>query len=429
MSRYSISEAWLQRAEMHIPLGSQTFSKSRTQYPVGVSPLFTDEGKGAYVWDIDGNKYVDLVNALGAVTLGHRNRQVNSEIKRQLRKGITFSLPSRLESVLAEKLVDIIPAAEMVRFSKTGTDSTTAAIRIARSFTKRDHVISCGYHGWQDWSIGVTSRNSGIPDEVRKLTHIAEYNNLQSFKDLFEMFPNEIACVIIEPMTYIFPLPGFLQELKDLTTKNGAVLIFDETVTGFRFALAGAQELFGVVPDLATFGKGIANGMPLSALVGKKEIMNEYEEAFISGTFGGETLSIAAAISCISIFQKENVQSQLATSGAKLAQNIANLAADLELDSILNLKGHDSWKFLIWEGSQEFTALEIRALFMQEAFKEGLLVLGTHNVSYAMDDKVLKVTTTKYRNILERISTAIKNGSVRHSLKVDPLQPLFSVRS
>jgi len=286
MSSYKNSESWLKRAEITIPLGSQTFSKSRTQYPVGVSPLYISRAKGATVRDLDGNSYVDLVNALASITLGYRNRGVDTAIRNQLRKGISFSLPGKLEAEVSEKLVDMIPSAEMVRFGKNGSDATSAAIRISRAYTGRDHVAVCGYHGWQDWFIGSTTRNKGVPKPVSELTHSFKYNDAESLESILVNY--QVAAVILEPMNVSFPNEGFLLRVKELAKKHGAVLIFDETITGFRLSAGGAQELFNVNPDLSTFGKGMANGMPLSAIVGRSEIMKEMENVFFSGTFGGE---------------------------------------------------------------------------------------------------------------------------------------------
>ena len=295
MKRFINSEALLTRAESTIPLGTQTFSKSKMQYPVGVSPLFVKKAKGAYIWDVDGNKYIDLVNALAAVTLGYRDNKIEIAVKKQLKLGVSLSLPTKLEAEVSELITQIVPAAEMVRFSKNGSDATSAAIRLARSYTGRDHVIVCGYHGWQDWYIGSTSRNSGVPNVVSGLTHSFEFNNIDSLREKLTLFSEKVAAVILEPMSNTYPNIGFLESVKDLTHKAGAVLIFDEIITGFRFSKGGGQELFNITPDLATFGKGIANGFPLAAVVGKKEIMLEMEKVFISGTFGGELLSLAAA--------------------------------------------------------------------------------------------------------------------------------------
>lgn len=426
MSKYRNSEKWLSRAEKTVPLGSQTFSKSRTQYPVGISPLFISSAHGAIVNDLDGNKFVDLVNALASVTLGYNDSGVNKAIRRQLRKGISYSLPGRLEAEVSEKLVDLIPSAEMVRFGKNGSDTTSAAIRLARAYTGREHVAVCGYHGWQDWFIGSTARNKGVPSQVSALTHSFQFNNIESLKALFSK--HEISAVILEPMNINFPEDNFLHKVRDITEKKGAVLIFDETITGFRFAAGGAQELFDVKPDLSTFGKGMANGMPLSAIVGRRDIMMEMENIFFSGTFGGELLSLAAANYVIDRVIRGEVISQLSSIGFSLAKQVQELININGLEKTLSLSGHDSWKFLNWTNTNGYTQNEIKTYFMQEMFDAGVLVLSTHNVSLAHKPKELDKIVKAYETTFGKMQLVIQSQSLRENLRVRPLEPLFKVR-
>lgn len=264
------SENFLKRAEKIIPIGSQTFSKSKIALPFSASPFFAQSGKGSKLYDIDGNEFLDFINGLASITLGYCDPTINQAVQKQLRKGVTFSLSTEKETELAELLVELIPCAEMVRFAKNGSDATSAAIRVARAYTRKDHVAVCGYAGWHDWYIGSTSRDLGVPSQVKKLTHKFQYNNINSLKNLLDSRKGEFAAVIMEPMNVQWPEPGFLKSVADLTRSHKALLIFDETITGFRFNLSGAQKTFNITPDLATFGKGMANGFPLSALVGKK---------------------------------------------------------------------------------------------------------------------------------------------------------------
>ena len=217
-------------------------------------------------------------------------------MSRQLVHGTVFTLAHQTEIDCAERIVDMVPCAEMVRFGKNGSDATAGAVRLARAHTGRDRVMVCGYHGWQDWYIGSTSMNHGVPRAVSELTHPVPYDDLDAVLDMFRSYPGEFAAVILEPMNRIWPNPEYLSELKELVHEKGALLIFDEVVTGFRFAPGGAQEYFGVTPDLAALGKGLANGFPLSAVVGRVELMRLMEDIFFSFTMGGETLSLAAAI-------------------------------------------------------------------------------------------------------------------------------------
>ena len=238
---------------------------------------------------------------------GYRDPDVDLAIRRQLTRGISFSLPTTLEMELAERLVKHIPCAEMVRFGKNGTDATSAAVRLARAATKRDRLILLGYHGWQDWYIGATTRNLGVPACVSALSHLAPYGDLEAIEDLFARHPGEFAAVMLEPMNTVEPAPGYLKGLKDLVHRHGALLIFDEIITGFRWSIGGAQARYGVTPDLACFGKAMGNGMPISAVVGRADIMRLMEDIFYSGTFGGETLSLAAAIATIDKIDREAV--------------------------------------------------------------------------------------------------------------------------
>ena len=427
-NRYTKSTQFLRRAEAIIPLGSQTFSKSKTQYPVGISPLFASRAKGAYLWDLDGNKYIDLVSNLASVTLGYRNRSVETAVRKQMKLGNGYSLPGTLEAIVAEKISALVPSAEMVRFGKNGTDATSAAIRLARAYTGRDFVAVCGYHGWQDWFIGSTSRNKGVPKKTSDLTLTFKFNDIKSLEILFLKHREEIAAVILEPMTSDFPAEGFLESVKELCKRNGSVLVFDETITGFRFAKGGAQELFKVTPDLSTFGKGIANGHPLSVVCGRKEIMKEMESIFFSGTFGGELLSLAAADVVLDMHGRNEVSPNLYDNGKALAENLLIVIKQSGMSDYLEIKGHSTWKFLEWKTVGAFTIPEIKTLFMQEMFRRGVLVLGTHNVTLKHTSKIRDRILVVYNEVLSSMSSAIRNGNLQSMLRAEPLTPLFKVR-
>ena len=427
-NRYEKSTEFLTRAEATIPIGSQTFSKSRTQYPVGISPLFATRAKGPYLWDLDGNKYIDLVSNLASITLGYRNRKVDSAVRKQMSLGNGFSLPGTLEAVVAEKITSLVPSAKMVRFGKNGTDATSAAIRLARAYTGRDYVAVCGYHGWQDWFIGSTSRNKGVPKKTSALTLTFKYNDINSLEKIFSKHPKGIAAVILEPMTNEFPENKFLEKTKKLCRKYGAVLIFDETITGFRFSKGGAQEVFQVTPDLSTFGKGIANGYPLSVVCGRREIMREMENVFFSGTFGGELLSLAAANVVLGMHQKDEISPRLNKYGEELSQDLQKVIDQADMSGLLEIKGHPTWKFLEWKDGSEFTAPELKTFFMQEMFRSGILILSTHNMTLAHNKKIRGVIISKYERVLTLMKKAISEGNLKDKLEVMPLKPLFKVR-
>ena len=420
------SEQLLDRALKSIPLASQTFSKSLTQYPKGVSPFFIERGRGAKVWDVDGNEYIDFVNSLAAVTLGYCDKDIDEAVQEQMKSGVTFSLPHKLEMEVAEKLIEIIPCAEKVRFAKNGTDASSAAIRIARAYTGKEHIAVCGYHGWQDWYIGSTSRDLGVPSGVKDLTHKFEFNNIGSLEKIFQ--EQELACVIMEPMNIDYPKDNFLEKVKKLVHKNNALLIFDETITGFRFSLGGAQKLFGVTPDLATFGKGMANGHPLSAVVGNDKVMQKVEDIFFSGTFGGETLSLAAANAIIDKYEKDKVVDHFYETGVYLLEQLDRLIKDKDLESIFWTSGHPSWSFLHIKDQAKYNSFEIKTFFLQETLKRGILTLGTHNLSFSHTKENIDKLLNVYSEVLPMIKQHIDNKTLLENIKGEILQPLFKVR-
>ena len=305
-----------ERAQPIMTPVTQTLAKGPGQYINGVAPKYLKKGKGSHVWDVDGNEYLDYNMAIGPLSLGYGYPRVDEAIIEQLKDGITFSMMHELEVILAELVHKIIPNAESIRISKTGADVTSAAVRVARAYTGRSKVLCCGYHGWHDWYISVTSRDSGIPAAVKDLSATFGYNDIKSVKDALD---EDTACVILEPFVFEAPADGFLQELKDLCAANGTLLIFDEMWTGFRIAVGGAQEYFGVTPDLACYSKAFANGMPISLLTGRREVMSLFqEEVFFFTTFGGEALSLAAAVATIQEMIEKNVPAYLAAKGKKL---------------------------------------------------------------------------------------------------------------
>lgn len=426
--RYRKSEEFLARAERAIPLGSQTFSKSKTQYPFGVSPYFIARGQGAHVWDIDGNEYVDFVNSLLAITLGHGDPDVNAAVKAQLEGGTIFSLAHPLETEVAERIIEMAPCAEMVRFGKNGSDATSGAVRLARAYTRRDRVAVCGYHGWQDWYIGSTARSLGVPKGVRDLTHTFVYNDLASLDALLDAHPDEFAAVILEPMNVAEPAPGFLEGLKERAHRHGALLIFDETITGFRFANGGAQELFGVTPDLATYGKGLANGYPLSAVAGRAEVMRLMEEIFFSFTMGGETLSLAAAKATLDKLKREPVLATIDERGAAVLRGVEKIIAENGIGDFVSLAGRPCWSFLLIKDTPDYSSYEIKTLFLQEMLARGILTFGTHNMSYAHSEADVETLLAAYREVAPILGEAVRNRALKQLLKCEPLQPLFKVR-
>ena len=423
---YKKSEQLLERALKAIPLASQTFSKSLTQYPRGVSPFFIEKGMGAKVWDVDGNEYIDFVNSLAAVTLGYCDADVDKAVQAQMKNGVTFSLPHTLELEVAEKLIEIIPCAEKVRFAKNGTDATSASIRIARAYTGKEHIAVCGYHGWQDWYICSTTRDLGVPNGVKELTHKFQYNSIKSLEKLFQ--EQELACVIMEPMNVEYPKDNFLEKVKELVHKNNALLIFDETITGFRYSLGGAQELFNVIPDMATLGKGMANGYPLSAVVGSNKIMKKVEDIFFSGTFGGETLSLAAANAIINKYKKEKVVDHFYEIGTYLLEQLNQIIDNENLGDIFWTSGHPAWSFLHIKEQEKYNSFEIKTFFLQESLKRGVITLGTHNLSFSHTKREIDKLIEVYAEVLPMVKRHVNDQTLLENINGEILEPLFKVR-
>ncbi|MBN1793543.1 MAG: aminotransferase class III-fold pyridoxal phosphate-dependent enzyme [Candidatus Omnitrophica bacterium] len=423
--RIAQSLALKKRARRLIPGCSQTFSKAPSQFVQGIAPVFLEKGSGSHVWDVDGNEYIDYSMALGPIILGYNYPLVTRAVKVMLEKGVTFTLPHRLEGELAEMLCELIPCAEMVRYGKNGSDVTSAAVRVARAYTSRDKIACCGYHGWQDWYIATTTRNKGIPQAVKDLTLTFNYNDIESLKKLFTENKNQIACVIMEPVGVVEPKDNFLEKVKELTHKNGALLIFDEVVTGFRFSLGGAQTLFGVVPDLACFGKAMGNGFPISTVVGRRKILKLFEEVFFSFTFGGEILSIAASIVTIKELKKKNVIQYLWKQGRKLKDGYNVLVKAHQLERYTECTGFSPRTIIMFRNREGATDLLLKSLFQQECIKRGILFTGGQNMCFSHSDSDIERTLRVYNSVLEIVKRAIKQDKVRKLIKGEIVKPIF----
>lgn len=423
--RFKKSEDWLKRAEARIPGASQTFSKGPNQFVRGASPLFIEHGKGARVWDLDGHEYLDFTMGLCAVTLGYADTDVNAAVARQLEHGILFTLPHPLEAEVAELLCRVIPCAEMVRFGKNGSDATSGAVRLARAFTKRDLIVACGYHGWQDWYIGTTTRNLGVPQVVRNLTRTFTYNRIETLDRIFRENPCQVAAVIMEPVGVEEPKAGFLESVRELCTRHSALLIFDEIVTGFRLALGGAQEYFRVVPDLACFGKGMSNGFPLAALVGRREIMRLLEEVFFSFTAGGEVASLAACVETVEKMQRHKVIPQLWRQGERIRDHANRTAEKNGLTETIRCIGLGPRNVMNFTGSDGKSWWELKSLFQQECVRRGLLFTGAHNLAFAHGDKEVQTACEIYDEVFPLVAEAIRCNDVAARLEGRPVEPVF----
>jgi glutamate-1-semialdehyde 2,1-aminomutase/spore coat polysaccharide biosynthesis protein SpsF len=422
------SKAWLDRSQKVIPGCAQTFSKGYTQYVQGAAPVFLQRGKGCRVWDVDGNEYIDYVQGLLPNILGYANEEVNRAAAAQMDQGHSFSLPHPLEVELAERLTRLIPCAEMVRFGKNGSDATSGAVRAARAFTGRDRIACCGYHGWQDWYIGSTTRNAGVPAAVRELTHPFRYNDLASLEALFDEHPGEFAAVIMEPFNFVEPAAGFLQGVKDLAYQHGALLIFDEICSGFHFGLGGAQKIFGVVPDLACFGKAMGNGFPISCVVGRSDAMKTFEEIFFSFTFAGEIASMAAAMKVLDILETTDALARIEAHGRSLQDGVNTMAAEAGLQSRIEAVGRPQWSLLKFREADGSDSVLLKNLFQQEAVARGVLLLATHNMTAAHDGPAIQQTLEIYAEAIKTLAGWVQDADPARFLRGRMSQPVFRVR-
>jgi glutamate-1-semialdehyde aminotransferase len=419
------SRALLQRARGLIPAGTQTLAKGPGQHVRGVSPIYASHARGAHLYDVDGNEYIDFTMAVGPLPLGYGHPAVDGAIRAQLEDGITFSLMHPLEVEVAELISAVVPGAEMVRFSKTGADVTSAAVRLARAFTGRSRVLCCGYHGWHDWYIATTDRRRGIPEESAGLTHTVPYNDLAAVEAALDQ---DTACVILEPVVFELPRDGFLGRLAELCRARGVLLIFDEMWTGFRCALGGAQERFGVRADLACFSKAVANGMPLSVLTGRAEIMSLLErEVFFFTTFGGEALSLAAAKATIETLQAENVPAALERRGQMLKERYNQLASELGMD-FTRCSGLGCRTLVSFEARGLATGadgLQMKSLVQQELCRRGILWQGFHNLSQAHSEQDLDHLMAAYAAALPILRQALETGTLAQALLGETVEPVF----
>jgi glutamate-1-semialdehyde aminotransferase len=415
------SNKLFERSRGLMPAYTQTLAKGPTQWTKGIAPKYLRRGKGSHVWDVDGNEFIDFNMGIGPLVLGYCYDKVDEAIKKQLNDGITFSLTHPLEVELSEKVREVIPNAESVRFSKAGCDVTSAAIRLARAFTKREKVLCCGYHGWHDWYITVTDRNAGIPKVLEQLTYTINYNDIDS---VIQSIDSDTACVILEPFVFEEPKNDFLYKLQDVCKKNGTLLIFDEMWTGFRIALGGAQGFFGIKPDLATYSKAIANGMPIAVLTGREDVMRLLDrDVFFFTTFGGEALSLAAAVATIDEIRDKDVPKYLSEKGKLLKDGYNSIVEKFGIN-YTSCSGYNCRTIITFDASVG-NPLEMKTLVQQEMIKRGVLWGGFHNICFSHSYNDIEYTLKVYEEVLQILKKAVKEKNVKGYLKGEPLEPVF----
>jgi glutamate-1-semialdehyde 2,1-aminomutase len=432
ITNFEKSRRLQQKSHSLIPGGCHTYAKGDDQYPLH-APGFIVKGKGCRVWDVDGNEFIEYGMGLRSVTLGHAYGPVMKAAQRQMLSGNNFTRPSNIEPRCAEEMLSLIEGADMVKFAKNGSDTTTAAVKLARAYTGRDIVAVCAEHAFfsvDDWFIGSTPMAAGIPEAVRNLTVKFHFNDITSVQKLFDDYPDKIACIIMEAATTVEPAENFLQNLKELANHNGALFILDEIITGFRWHIGGAQKFYGVVPDLSTFGKAMANGFSVSALLGKRAIMelgglfHDNERVFLlSTTHGAENHALAAALETIATYKREDVIGYLMQAGERLTHGINRIIEELGLDDFFHLSGKPCNLIYATKDQDKEPSQAFRTLFLQETIRRGLL-MPSLVVSFSHTDRDIDLTVELIGEALWIYRRALNEG-VEKFLVGRPVKPVF----
>ena len=435
MSKFAASAEHTAAVNQLIPGGAHTYARGDDQYPEGMAPVI-ERGAGCRVWDIDGNEFVEFGSGLRANTLGHGFEPVVRAVQRYLADGVGFVRPHRLEREAAERLIDLIPSAEMVKFGVNGSDATSAAVKLARAYTGRDMIAVCRQHPFfstDDWFIVTTPMSAGIPDSVRPLTVQFSYNDLASLEALFEVHPGQIAAVVLEAETVEPPAPGFLAGLRELCDRNGALLVLDEIITGFRWHERGAQYLYSIEPDLCTFGKGIANGLPLSALAGRRDVMrlgghvDDADRVFLlSLTAGGQPWALAAMLAVIDTYEQEGIAGQLHSIGADLRTGVQDAVAAAGLGDYFQLRGRDCNLVYVARDAGGQPSQEFRTLVLQEFLEHGILA-PSFVVNAAHDPKAISQVVDAVTELMPVYRRALDDG-VATVLRGRPVRPTIRRR-
>jgi glutamate-1-semialdehyde aminotransferase len=400
-------------------MGTQTMSKSPTQFVQGVSPIYLQRGRGSHVWDVDGNEYVDYPMALGPVILGYAEPAVDEAIAKQLRDGITFTLMHPLEVEVAERIVAMCPGVEAVRFGKSGSDAMSGAVRAARALTGRDHVLVAGYHGWHDWYIGSTTRNLGVPRAVSELTSTFAFNDLDDLDRALVAHRGDVAAVIVEPAGAEVPATGYLEGVLDRCRRAGAISVFDEIITGFRLAPGGARERYGVTPDVSCYGKALGNGMPISAIAGTWAVMRVFEDVFFSGTHGGEALSLAAAAVILDTLADGTVLADINKRGRGMLEGIRHLVDRHDIGDRVRVGGEPERAVVGFGGDDH---LVVKSWVQQCLVEAGSLFNGSMFICARHTDEDVESTLAAFDTAFD----ALRDGNdVAALLKGSPVQAVF----
>lgn len=437
-SAFAGSEAAQERLHALVPGGAHTYARGADQYPEGMAPVLV-RGKGARVWDVDGHEYVEYGMGLRAVTLGHAYAPVTEAVARVLPDGVSFSRPTLLELRAAEEFLAQVPGADMVKFTKNGSDATTAAVKLARAATGRRMVATCRtqpFFSTDDWFIGTTAMSAGTLAEERSLTVGFDYNDAASLRLLLDRYPGQVACVILEAATALAePAAGFLEELRRLADTDGFVLIFDEMITGMRWSFHGAQHVYAVVPDLSTWGKALGNGFAISALAGRRELMelgglrtSKPRVFLLSTTHGPETVGLAAYLAVAREYSTWDVVGTMVRQGQRLVDGFREVVAEADVGEHLRILGHPACLVFATAGPDGVPSQEYRTLFLQELVRRG--VLGqSFVVSAAHTDDDIDRTVEAVREAALVYARAIAVGTTEGLLRGRPVAPALRARA
>ena len=417
-----------------IPGGAHTYSKGDDQFPLN-SPAAITHGKGAYVWDLDGNKYLDTLMGLTSVSLGHAYEPVLERVRKELLKGSNFSRPSVIEHEMAERFLSLVSQHDMIKYAKNGSVVTTAAIKLARAATGRNIVARTAEHpfySYDDWFIGSTDCDFGVPREVKNMTITFKHNDLDDLERMFQEYPGKIACIIGEPEKWEVIEPDFYQKAIAIAHKHGALWIMDEMITGFKTDYPGSIKRLNANPDMSTWGKGIANGFSFCALTGKKEVMRlggiknagDKKLFLVSTTHGGETTAIAAGLATMDIFENNNVVDYNKKIGQLFIDGVNEIFNDQDVKDYFNLKGFNWNVGLIVKNSKKEPCMFYRTLFMQEMIKRGVLFQGILSPCYSMTKNDIDLMLEAFSDSVKVFKKALEEGYGKYLIGPE-IKPVF----
>ena len=411
-----------------IPHQTGTFSRGANTFVQGVYPTYVKTAEGSHFTDVDGNEYLDYLCGLGPITLGYNYKPVNDAIVEQLKQGILFSLPHPIEVECSEEISRIIPNAEMVKFEKSGSNAVTGAVRAARYLTKKNKIAYCGSGGvWHDWQAAMVSRDGGVPNFNKDLIFVFDYNDTDGLEQIFENNKNEIAAIVLEPTIYEKPENDFLQKVRKIADENGAILILDEIVTGFRFDLGGCQKYFNFEGDLVCFGKGMGNGLPITAITGKSEFMKAFDDLWVSSTNNSEALSLAGTIAVINEMKNKDTIKSCWNQGTKLIENWNRIVTSYGINA--KMVGYPIRMKMESLDSKGNESIILKSLILQEMVKKGVFMSqGVSFISFSHSSEDIEFTLNALDETCKTISKIDKESEYQNYLEGDIPKQVWSMK-